>query len=450
MEKNLPGDNLEKFLQKAFDQFEGQPSDGLWDQIEARLPAGPVVWYATWRTWALGAAAALLAGLLIFQQWRHAAHVEQLAAELDCTRSELAEIKEHLSAIPPAERQEQQATPNEFNSIQQDRPSIREAVTPLPGIDEPSSLYEEEKIVNPGIPAFAALPLSLNPLAANVPALAPPQPAIQVLKAAPPKKWTLGATGGLANTTFKGKKQPDPGPGHHEPVRPVDNEAIRRSQSVSGGLCFQYNFGSNWLLETGLQYRRFDVQYTHQPDLKFGERDPHGNPHEEHTHEFGYYLNSPSGTMYVSLSAEQTDPNESISNQENLQVEITTNETIELLSIPVVVGYQIGKNRLSGLLKAGLMANIGLNHQLDVSGLNFRNQKFRPHAQNGARIESSRLNPVSFDYFLGAGLAFDITPSWQVSLMPSVSGSLTTKIDALFQDPTDITVGLTAGLGYRF
>jgi opacity protein-like surface antigen len=449
MEKNLPGDNLEKFLQKAFDQFEGHPSEGLWDQIEARLPAGPVVWYAAWRTWALGAAAALLAGILVFQHLRHAAQVGQLAADLDCARLELAEIKEHLSAIPAAERQEQQATPNEFNSIQQDRPSFRKAVAPLPGIDEPSSLVEEEKFVNPGITAFAALPLPLNPLAASAPALASPQPAIQVLKTVPGKKWAVGASAGLASTSFTGKKQPDPGAGHHEPVRPVGNEKIRRSQSASGGFFLQYSLGSDWLLETGLQYRIFDFQYTHQPDLKFGERRSPGGPHEEH-HEFGYYLNSPSGTMYVSLSAEQTDPNETISNQENLQVEITTNETIELFSIPVVVGYQIGKNRLSGLLKAGLMANIGLNHQLDVSGLNFRNQKFRPHNQNGVRIESSRLNPLSFDYFLGAGLAYDITPSWQLSLMPSVSGSLTTKIDALFQDPSDFTVGLTAGLAYRF
>ncbi|MBK7407314.1 MAG: hypothetical protein IPJ40_04015 [Saprospirales bacterium] len=65
-------------------------------------------------------------------------------------------------------------------------------------------------------------------------------------------------------------------------------------------------------------------------------------------------------------------------------------------------------------------------------------------------MENAFLNPVSFDYYLSAGLAYGLTSSWQVTLMPSFSGALTKKVDGLFKDPSDFSLGASAGLNYRF
>lgn len=448
MEKNLPDDNLEKFLQKAFERFEEDPSPGLWDKIEAELPvAAPVFLWSAFRKVAVGVAASLLLGLLVFQHFSHQKELNRLAEELACTRANLQGLQEQLAHTPcPA------PLPTESIAAENVVSSPGTALVQVPavvatGIPVPP---EEEVVVFHISSALDALPLPMKLEWEVNPSLSARVPAPRISLAPEKKQWTMGLNSGIARTFFSEKSQPDPGPGHHEPVRAPGKETVELSQQVMAGIFLNRDLGKRWSVETGLQYRRFSFQYTHQPDLKFGERRTQGNPGPNPRHEFGYYLNAPSGTIYVSLSAGQADPAETISNQEDLQVEITTKERIEVVTIPLLLGYQIGNGRLSGQLKAGLLTNIGLSHAFDVSGISFQNQKFKPHPGGGAQVEPSRLNPVSFDYFLGAGLAFDIAPAWRIGLMPSLSGALTSKTDALFHDPVDFSAGVTASVGYRF
>lgn len=454
MKKNLPNDNLEKFLQKALEHYEENPSEGLWAKIEAELPAAAPLastgTYGLLRIWALRAAAALFIGFSLFTFFHYQNQLDNLAEELNCTRSELQEWKDYAAKKP----QPQEAIPFEY----------------LPATGQPIPLYDmaekgypiaEELLEIPALEVLTAaetpqsirsiegLAAHFNFLEGKIPQFSIKYPTIKPSKNT--TKWSVGIQSGLAQTTFSKQPSPKPGPGHHEPLRTFDGGADTKTASSVFGIGVSYELGKNWSLETGLQYRRFDSETTHRPDLKFGDRKGHGGgPHPHDEHDFEYYLNTPSGTVFVSLSADQADPQENIPNQEELKVEISTKDRFEYLSIPLTLGYQIGRGRLTGQLRAGLMANIGLAKEFTVNDVCFENDKFKPHGGKGVQVEAPAFNPLSFDYVLGAGAAYDLSPSWRISLMPSLTGSLTKKFDAIFTDPSDYSLGVNAALSYRF
>ena len=78
------------------------------------------------------------------------------------------------------------------------------------------------------------------------------------------------------------------------------------------------------------------------------------------------------------------------------------------------------------------------------------NDKFKPRGGKGVEVEVPAFNALSFDYVLCASAAYDLSPSWQISLMASLTGSLTKKFDDLFKDPSDYSLGVSMGLSYRF
>ncbi|MBK7407313.1 MAG: hypothetical protein IPJ40_04010 [Saprospirales bacterium] len=348
MEKNLPNDNLEKFLQKALEQYEENPSAGLWDKIEAGLPpaAAPVgvaTKVAVLQKWAAGIAAILLIGFSVFQYLDHKAEITRLAEELNCTRTDLQNLREQTEAYAQLHREVQEKQNALFPDL---TPPVEVVYAPQPDEKNPVPPANPAGFVTPRLAAieniladfpgaplipFDALSLPFGWLPHGEPnlsgkALMP----IKVFRKKTNAKISVGVQAGLAHTTYSRVKESGESPGHgqeEEHIKTVDKEIVVYSRSMNAGFTVNYGMGKNWSLESGLQYRRVESSYSHNPELKFGERKEHGGgPHGEEPHHFEYYLQSPSGTVYVSLSAEQTNPGEMISNQEELEVSITTKE----------------------------------------------------------------------------------------------------------------------------
>jgi len=67
MEKKLPEDNLERFIRSSFEDYKHQPSNKVWDRIEAGLEVRPLLYkrIKPWMYWS--AAAAVLTAIIFFQ-----------------------------------------------------------------------------------------------------------------------------------------------------------------------------------------------------------------------------------------------------------------------------------------------------------------------------------------------------------------------------------------------
>lgn len=470
MEKKIPNDNLEKFLQRALGNLEENPSAGLWDKIAADLPpaAAPLTMASRMvlaQKWAAGIAAALLIGFSTFQYLHHRAEITRLSEELSCTQLELRDLQERTVA----HIRQQETAPNENTAIQLAEPPVKVVYVPHPGTIFPALQYTGAGIFRSEmtpeseapleqtlelVSAFEPVPISPAELTGTKPDLSTEMaPPIEVFRKKSRSKWSAGVQAGAGQTTFRHTPGTIPFSGggeHQEQVRSVNVETVQYSRNVNAGFTVNYGLGKNFALVTGLQYRRFESQVAHNPELKFGDREEHeGGPGQYNGYKFNYFLNVPSGTMLVTLSAEKANPNEMISSHEKLEVTLTTDEKIEFVSVPLVLGYQVGQGRFSGQLRAGLMANIGMGYQTELRNLSYGNQKFQPLGK-GAQITPPELHPVSFDYYLGAGLAVDFTPAWRLVLMPSFSGGLTQKIDGLFKDSKDFSLGANAEINYRF
>jgi hypothetical protein len=439
-------DNLERFLKKIFGQHEEMPPESVWGGIRSGLAAssqsGRYARRTRLRRMAVVAAMLLLLSLLGYQRHYYRGEIARLQEEMICLQAE----KCPAVALPVAEK----AFPKPSilpPAGQASRPS------PAPAVAMPLLQPEKEMIALAASPALplhlAELELARKPL----PALSVKVPLSRKPAPLPRRRWSISRHSGLGYT-FYTRKMNTSDLWQSSFFRSVENKTVVKSQNYSTGVSLAYDIGSNWSVETGLQYRRLDSKVVHRPDLTFGDRWDwkgwFGNDSDSQKHDYAYFFDGPSSTMYVSLSAESTEPAEDISNQEELQVEITIEERTEMMSIPLLAGYQIGNRRFTGQLRAGLLANIGLDYDVTVSALNYDNEKFKPYKGNGVFLSYSPLNSISFDFFLSAGLAYDLSASWRFSFMPYFSGSLTKKLDGPFIDPNDYSIGGSAAVSYRF
>lgn len=440
-------DNLERFLKKILGQHEEMPPESVWDGIRSGLAAsalrGRHARRARLNRMAVVAAILFLLSLLGFQRHYYRAEIARLQEEMSCLQAEKCPAQ-----IPAVAE-------NAFS-----KPSISQPVgnAPRPSAAAPvvMPLLQPEKEVIAPLTASPALPLRLAELELPrkpLPALSVKVPLSRKPAPLPRRRWSISRHSGLGYT-FYTRKMNTSDLWQSSFFRSVENKTVVKSQNYSTGVSLAYDIGSNWLVETGLQYRRLDSKVLHRPDLTYGDRwgwkGWNNNDSNSEKHDYAYFFDGPSSTMYVSLSAENADPAEEISNQEELEVEITIEERTELMSIPLLAGYQIGYGRFTGQLRAGLLANFGLDYDVTVSALNYDNDKFKPYGGRGVYLSYSPLNSISFDFFLSAGLAYDLSASWRFSLMPYFSGSLTKKLDGPFIDPNDYSIGGSAAVSYRF
>lgn len=439
-------DNLERFLKKLFGQHEEMPPESVWDGIRSGLAvsalSGRHAKRARLRRMAVAAAILLLLGLLGFQRHYYRGEIARMQEEMSCLRAQ------KCPALTPAIAEKAVVKPSipAPAGFAQGSTSAPPLVMPL--------LQPEEATISLAVAQTMPLPLAKRVLAREqIPALSVKVPPSRTPIALPRKKWSISRHNGLGYT-FYTRKMNSSDLWQSSFFKSVENKTVAKSQVYSTGLGLTYDLGHNWSVETGLQYRRFDSKVLHRPDLTYGDRwDWKGwnnYDNDSQKHDYSYFFDGPSSTMYVSLSAENTNPSEEISNQEELEVEITIEERTEVMSIPLLAGYQIGNGRFNGQLRAGLLANFGLDYDVAVSALNYDNEKFRPYSGRGVYLSYSPLNSISFDFFLSAGLAYDLSPSWRFSFMPYFSGSLTKKLDGPFIDPNDYSIGGSVAVNYKF
>lgn len=443
MENN---DNLERFLRRAFDKFEEDPSESVWENIRSGLAesAASERWMRRKRAgkWVVLAAFLLMLGLLGFQRHYYRGEIARLQQEMICMQS----VK--CPSLTPAIAEKPVANPPVA-------PTAEKAprTTSAPPRAMPLLQSDEETIALPDLQTLP-LPLAERELARKpLPVLSVIIPPSGTNPALPRRKWTISRHHALGYT-FYTRKMSSSSLWQSSFFKSVENKTVVKSQNYSTGVSLAYDIGGNWLVETGLQYRRFDSKVLHRPDLTFGDRWAwkgwNNSDSNTNKHDYAYFFDGPSSTMYVSLSAESANPAEEIPNQEELEVEITIEERTELMSIPLLAGYQIGNKRFTGQLRAGLLANIGLDYDVTVSSLDYDNDKFKPYKGKGVFLSYSPLNSISFDFFLSAGLAYDLNASWRFSFMPYFSGSLTKKLDGPFIDPNDYSIGGSAAVSYKF
>ncbi|MFM7153950.1 MAG: hypothetical protein ACKOZV_07475 [Bacteroidota bacterium] len=460
MEKDIHNDRLEDYVKKSFGDFEEIPSGDMWSRIEAELPAGeparrlPVLLHAY--KWQIAAAAIilLLASRLVFvqsyyeQQLRSIASQHQASGSGYSSSSTTSPVTEKVT--PAVFRVfDEPLAKNISTASQSGVPAAVQPAKPIT-ISSEASVETSGNFVNGSTASqdahlrkdsntvqqvfnhaagsfFAGIPLlpGLKPVALATlnPASVPPAATPPVKPVGGGRKWYL--LGGVAPGRIAERRMPAH-PGSPGPVFASRSENPETATSFSLRLGRAVN--RKIALEGGLAYQEMTRQTIHKPRFQFreGQTIPGGGGHHPEARSFQYDLNTYGGSASVTLRADvvgSSIPGEN----ERVEAVIRSNEDIKLLQIPLTAVARIGEGRISGVIRAGVVGNIMVSNNFQVTAYQLDNPELKPQNDNAYTVEFHAPKHFFPGYQVALGAEYRISERLSVSAFPVITGDFPRK-----------------------
>lgn len=490
MENNLHNDGLDDFLRKSFEQYDDSPSDGLWDKIEADLADEPkVIPIRTTRRWWATAAAAMFLALVVgqhiyFQKEKselidridaQAGKIEILEKELINKEKEITEIsiaKNNDSKIifnenkKPLNTQTNNLSENNKNNkadnnyLKENKSEITNLIPEKPIFIENKNnninitKTEENNLIenNNEVEAIAELqklvtpnPLDLIDLK-NIGSFTPSLslPTTPIIPIANSGRFSIGIHHSYLSTREKMARviqRPLVGPN-----RIFSNTSAMTGTTQLTGIGATYKSKNNWLLESGLNYRKTNLSTSHHAQLRFMDRRPDTNNQQ---HDFVYALNTSAGIVDIEVRADQTDPTETINEFENITINIKADQAIEYVSIPFLIGKQLGYGRLNTTIKSGLLFNFLTSQSFDVSG-SISNSKLRSSRTVYSRRNGIGLKNTTTDFMAMIGLNYDLNKKCSAHISPAFVVPLGNRHNDPYIKSSGFSAGVDIGVKFNF
>ncbi|MEZ4952743.1 MAG: hypothetical protein R2825_04115 [Saprospiraceae bacterium] len=464
MENNLHNDGLDDFLRKSFEQYDDSPSDGLWDKIEADLTDEPKVVpiRTTYRWWATAAAAlflALVVGQHIYFQKEKTELIDRINAqakkietlEKELINKETTEIKiaknngsenifndnkEPINSETNSFSENSKKNKPNNNYSKENKSSTVHLISEQPNFIENKNnntdinKIEKNNLIenNNEVETIAKIgnndliennneveiiagqqkliaPNSLDLIGLkNIDSFTPnlSLPTTPIIPAVNSGKFSIGIHHSHLSTREKMARviqRPLIGPN-----RIFNNTSAMTGTTQVTGIGATYKTKNNWLLESGLNYRKTNLSTSHHAQLRFMDRRPDTNNQQ---HDFVYALNTSAGIVDIEVRADQTDPTETINEFENITINIKADQAIEYVSIPLLIGKQLGYGRFNTTIKSGFLFNFLTSQSLDISG-SISNSKLRSSRTVYSRRNGIGLKILQTDFMAMVGLNYNL------------------------------------------
>lgn len=492
MEDNLHKDKLDDFVRRSFEAHEEEPPEDMWARVETELlppessrPPGRV-W--AWKALAVGVIALLLSMLVCEHLYyegkiRELKHRENPAAAEGVEKQVNtpvvdAESKRGQQSVAPATPQAVPAPTSGLQTEGQRDAQISQRSNPV--VLSNRSIQGKNSMLTTGSPSEQTAPSALlepqNPseFHANVPVL-PPVEAVEVglpstvvinwvaardaelsghartvqpphTNPIPPIKpqrkpseWYTGASVAML---WAAEQQRPPIPRLNRPAFASRRE--RESSSMLWGLGFGKKLGHGFSLETGLAYQKITQSATHTARFRFRDGTPMAMRRN-----FEYDLSTYGGMAEVSLRMEMT-PGLPPSDDEPVVLRIATEHRIEMLRIPLLARFEYGKGRLNGHFKAGVLGNVVVGNELDISARTSQNARFQPVAgKDGYTVQLSK-GKFFWGYWLSAGAEYQLGHGLGVFAEPVLLGDFPRSDQQRRSLPERVAYGLNVGARLNF
>lgn len=499
MENNHIHDPLEDYFRRTLDNHEAAPPAGLWERVAAELPpsaAPPRSWWAVHRFAFVAGAITMLLLLALLDATGHlhrqrtktlegvaqtpappGIFAEKPAAPLQASPfNPDAQQPPAVAALPhPAYRSgpvlpKAEPTsalhghgfaaadapvhvPLETDSVAEYAPNPTELSAAQPtDFDRPADVRASEQasatgtLAGSGASELSALPVlphavdaRLRPADVPLPAQVPTRPARLL------SDWSVGlyvsslqvpsASTSVAQSRFPQRMLFVSVP---QPTRPA----------WEGGLRIRKRIGSRWGLEAGLSYSEQARSTAYISRFRFGDGRPTPGGGHSPRREYAHYLNTPGGTATVDFRMEPADASDPIPQGEIIRVRATFTERTSLLRLPILASYSIGSGRLFGITRAGVVADIFLRNDLQLSSFISENARVRLATGMRPAVEWTPARNVSFGYWLSAGAVYRLNRHMALSAEPVLTGRFSHR-DARGQPlPTPAAFGGQVGVWY--
>lgn len=506
MDNNLHDDKLDDYVRKSFEDYEEEPSSEMWSRVEEDLlPVAEVptlqVGFRRFGWQAMAAAVILL--LLSTLVCEHLYYEEKLRVMSDYPANTLkpnAEVPGRDQPSNPGKAAPKSsgslATPTQSSAMQStgysgERPlgNATEEVKPTPpgrsvpmdgknaatpakkqltkelsapekkvestpvalqnGSDAdfgPSLANEAQELIQgmPDIQDLANLPVHTSTLTFSKVRSAPVQISMPIKPLRETSGWYVGVQMTALNTIEK-SHSPRPRPG-----RPAfDSQQEGSDFSSLWWFRTGKKLNAHFSLETGIGYQQTTRTATHTPRFRFGDGMQQGPPFGS-PRTFSYDLSTYGGTAEVSLRMEETTPGTPPTDDEPVSLNIKTSEHAAIVRIPVLMGYQFGHGRWHGQIKAGLIGNFLVKHELDLAARVSQHARLQP--VSGKDGYTVRLEPGRFHlgYWLSAGAEFKVNSQLGLVAEPSLASDFPRNDQYSRRLPDRFSLGLNVGANYYF
>jgi hypothetical protein len=141
---------------------------------------------------------------------------------------------------------------------------------------------------------------------------------------------------------------------------------------------------------------------------------------------YGTILNTHGGSASVTLRADvvgSSIPGEN----ERVEAVIRSNEDIKLLQIPLTAVARIGEGRISGVIRAGVVGNIMVSNNFQVTAYQLDNPELKPQNDNAYTVEFHAPKRFFPGYQVALGAEYRISERLSVSAFPVITGDFPRK-----------------------
>ncbi|RMG77891.1 MAG: hypothetical protein D6714_19135, partial [Bacteroidetes bacterium] len=217
----------------------------------------------------------------------------------------------------------------------------------------------------------------------------------------------------------------------------------------AGGLVAGWEGPKKWGFESGLFYQKIEVSDRHALDIAFKDLKT-GGGHPQSEVEVLYQYNTSAGALGLELRVSDADPQQDLPDDELISFQIQTDRSRSYLSVPALVTWRNGYGRLHLKMKAGLVFGAYLDDNLTLTGAVSSHPKFAIKKWGKLKGISPALAPITTDYWLSAGLVYDLNPTLSINVEPYLSGSLSPFQTDRFIKSGQTTAGIYAGVVANF
>ena len=212
-------------------------------------------------------------------------------------------------------------------------------------------------------------------------------------------------------------------------------------------------FNSHWGVETGVCYSNLSRNASHKPDFRFKDRKHEGNggpPDDDHNYDFTYELNTYGGSTSVNLRVASTDSTFKFKDEDSLNFKISTKETVRTLKIPFVGVYKLDYGRIGLIFKAGLIGNILLSNELQITNLETNSNILIDKDMDHPKPPVKSSSQIEFGYLFSLGAIYHINKHISIVAEPYYTGNFPMSSSDGRPLPNYYTVGFNTGLSYSF
>ena len=232
------------------------------------------------------------------------------------------------------------------------------------------------------------------------------------------------------------------------PPEDFERKDDHQFRGINAGLNLEWPLSYRWYVESGINYTRYAANSVHERHFHYSHSDeniPGLDPHDSYRHKS---FHGPFGYVDTRLTLSR-QPGSTVSSHNRIDMTVRASSQVDYLSVPLLLNYRITLGRMGVLLRGGFFgsAQIGQKYAIENVEIDHEHLQFK---RGETLSDFENLKPFHFQYLVGTGVEYWITPQYALHFESSFSRSLA-DISSIEDVPIRLqSIGIYGGLKLHF